>query len=381
MKAIFAALALCMIIPQHALAWGDDGHKVVALIADHYLTPEVRNTVGALLAQDSDPLTAHDIASEATWADKYRNSHRETANWHFVDIEIDNPDISSACAGRPPLPPNTLASNGPPACILDKIQQFTTELAKPGTDPEERLVALKFLLHFVGDLHQPLHSSDNHDRGGNQIKVIVDGFDHKPRDELHAFWDTQFVEAQENSPSEFAQRLIAQITPQKKAEWEKGAPDDWAMEAYVMAKADVYGDPPLSKDMPQHLDQAYVDRAEKDVRLQLSRAGVRLAAIINKALSSTKLAAPSTSTSTTAMPTKPSDNLTTQTSGGTDQFQSEAEAKVYCRTGTVVWANFRSSVFHFAGYPSYGNTKRGAYMCEVDATRQGMHAAKAEQHP
>jgi hypothetical protein len=57
-------------------------------------------------------------------ADKYRNQHRETANWHFLDIEIDKPSIDSACAGRPPLPPNTLASNGPPACILDKIKQF-----------------------------------------------------------------------------------------------------------------------------------------------------------------------------------------------------------------------------------------------------------------
>ena len=169
MRAIVAALTL-FLIPQFAFAWGDDGHKVVALIAEHYLTPDVRNTVNALLAQDTDPLTPHDIASEATWADKYRNGHRETANWHFVDIEIDNPDISSACAGRPPLPPNTVASNGPPACILDKIKQFSDELAKSGTDPEERLIALKFLLHFVGDLHQPLHSSDNHDRGGNQSR-------------------------------------------------------------------------------------------------------------------------------------------------------------------------------------------------------------------
>src|SRR5215472_3428935 len=163
MKAVAVALTLAL-TQQFAFAWGDDGHKVVALIAEHYLSPDVRNTVTALLAQDADPLTQHDIASEATWADKYRNQHRETGNWHFVDIEIDNPDISSACAGRPPLPLNTVASNGPPACILDKIQQFSDELAKSGTDPEERLIALKFLLHFVGDLHQPLHSSDNHDR-------------------------------------------------------------------------------------------------------------------------------------------------------------------------------------------------------------------------
>jgi hypothetical protein len=238
MRSIAVALTI-FLIPQFAFAWGDDGHKVVALIADHYLTPDVRNTVNALLAQDADPLTPHDIASEATWADKYRNQHRETANWHFVDIEIDNPDISSACAGRPPLPTNTLASNGPPACILDKIQQFTDELGKPGTDPEERLVALKFLLHFAGDLHQPLHSSDNHDRGGNQIKVIVDGFEHKPRDELHGFWDTQFVEAIGRSPKEIAQQLMDKITPENVKAWSAGTPDDWAMEAFKLSTADV----------------------------------------------------------------------------------------------------------------------------------------------
>jgi hypothetical protein len=126
----------------------------------------------------------------------------------------------------------------------------------------------------------------------------------------------------------------------------------------------------------QHLDKDYVERATNDVALQLSRADVRLAAILNKALSSSKGAGPSTSTSTTAMPTKPNDNLTTRTSGGIDQFQSEAETKVCCGTGTVVWPNLRSSVYHFVGYPSYGNTKRGAYMCEVDATRLCMRAAK-----
>ena len=190
------------------------------------------------------------------------------------------------------------------------------------TDPEERLVALKFLLHFVGDLHQPLHSSDNHDRRGNQIKVEVAGFQHKPRDELHAFWDTQFVDDLQRGPRGIPEQLIAKITPDDVKAWSAGTLDDWAMEAFKLSKTDGYGDPPLSKNALQHLDQAYVDRAEKDVRLLLSRAGVRLAAILNKALSSTKGGAPSTN-----------DNLTTQTSGRTD-FQSEAEAKVYCRTGT-----------------------------------------------
>jgi hypothetical protein len=285
MKAILTALALSLLMPQYAHAWGDDGHKVVALIAQHYLTPDTRRTVDALLAQDTDPLTQHDIASEATWADKYRNHHRETSKWHFVDIELDNPDLIAACYGREALPAETLASNGPAqSCVLDKINQFAAELAAPGIDPEERLVALKFLLHFVGDMHQPLHCADNHDRGGNQVKVFVEGFNHRKRDELHGFWDKQFVDALGYAPQDIAAQLVAQITAEQKAKWEQGSVDDWAMEAYKIAKADTYGDPPLSKDGDQYLDSAYVARAEKDVALQLSRAGVRLAAILNKAL-------------------------------------------------------------------------------------------------
>src|SRR5262252_4481061 len=107
------------------------------------------------------------------------------------------------------------------------------------------------------------------------------------------------------------------ISPDQVKAWSVGTPDDWAMEAFKLSKRDVYGDPPLSRFEVQHLDKDYVERATNDVALQLSRAGVRLAAILNKALSSTKVASPST----TAMPTKPSDSLTTQTSSGTDQFQ------------------------------------------------------------
>jgi hypothetical protein len=194
-----------------------------------------------------------------------------------------------------------------PLIIISAIPLFDRARPSLRPDPEERLVALKFLLHFVGDLHQPLHSSDNHDRGGNQIKVVVDGFEHTPRDELHAYWDTQFVRSLGRSPKEIAQQLMDKITPENVKMWSAGTPDDWSMEAFKLSKADVYGDPPLTKNGVQHLDAEYVDRAGKDVALQLSRAGVRLAAIHNKALSSTKGAAPSTSTSTTAMPTKPNE--------------------------------------------------------------------------
>jgi S1/P1 Nuclease len=287
----FLSLSMLTVLPQQAAAWGDDGHKVVALIAEHYLTPAAKRQVDALLAADTDSLTAHDIASEATWADRYRDSnHRrdhydETKRWHFVDMEIEDPDITQACFGRQPLPAGTLASNGDKnACVVDKVVQFSAELAAPGTDAEERLFALKFLLHFVGDMHQPLHASDNNDAGGNSVKVMVDGFPHKSKDELHGFWDTQFVDALGRPPAALAKMLWENITPEQEAEWKHGTPDDWATEAFNIAFTDVYGDPPLSKDSLQHLDAAYVERAEKDVALQLSRAGVRLAAVLNKAL-------------------------------------------------------------------------------------------------
>ncbi|HTC39889.1 MAG TPA: S1/P1 nuclease, partial [Steroidobacteraceae bacterium] len=99
------AAALAVLICSPALAWGDLGHEVTALIAYRHLSPTARAAVDALLASDPDRLAAGDFASRSTWADKYRNAHRETAAWHFVDIEIDQPDLKAACFGFPSLLP------------------------------------------------------------------------------------------------------------------------------------------------------------------------------------------------------------------------------------------------------------------------------------
>jgi hypothetical protein len=292
-KIATVSLFLVLGASQTAFSWGDDGHKAIALIAQQCLTRSAKNQVTAMLAADADPLTAHDIANEATWADKYRDMDNrtvhyvQTQNWHFTDIEIgnQNPDLDAACFGRKPLAANTLASNGPArACAVDKVLQFQAELAAQNIDPEESLIALKFLLHLIGDLHQPLHSSDNHDRGGNSVKVIVDGFPHTPRDELHGFWDTQFVDDIAKPPSALAKQLLAQIAPADAIEWAAGSPDDWALETFKVGKVDAYGGLPPSNESIRHLDTNYVDTAEVDVRLQLSRAGVRLASVLNRSL-------------------------------------------------------------------------------------------------
>jgi hypothetical protein len=271
-----------------ALAWGDDGHEVVGLVAQSFLMPAVREKVAALLAADTDSLAAHNIAAASTWADKYRdldqNGAREnTRRWHFVDIELAEPDIDWACFGHPTLPRGTLASNGPALdCVVDKIDEFAAELAAPATDPTERIVALKFLLHFVGDLHQPLHASDDHDRGGNDKRVSAAGL---KAGTLHHYWDTDFVDLLGPNPKSIATVLIGQISSGDVRNWSRGGTGEWAMESYGVAKSDTYGRLPTPNGRGSYrLTDEYVAMATRDVATQLSKAGVRLAWLLNKTL-------------------------------------------------------------------------------------------------
>src|SRR5262249_37585104 len=127
-------------------------------------------------------LTEDDITDEATWADAFRESNPEaraaTEKWHFVDIDFDRPDLDGACFGHPHA--DGFASREPADdCVVDKIEWFKDELADPNTPTKERLLALKYLLHFVGDVHQPLHTATrvdpdigHEDRGGNCVGIL-----------------------------------------------------------------------------------------------------------------------------------------------------------------------------------------------------------------
>jgi hypothetical protein len=284
-------LAAVIAVPHPAIAWGDKGHEIIALIAEHHLDPRARGKVILLLAGDTDTLTEHDIASDATWADKYWDSDRymgksryqATRLWHFVDIELAEPNLTSACFGHPPLPSGIPASKGPPrACVVDKVDQFAAELANPAIADSERLLALKFLLHFVGDLHQPLHAADDHDAGGTKELVTADGF--HPGN-LHRYCDIDFVEQLGTNPRQVAASLIGQISETQRQEWSSGTPADWAMEAFAIGRSDAYGLLSRPGDRGIYsLATAYVARAVGDVSVQLSRAGVRLAHVLHRAL-------------------------------------------------------------------------------------------------
>ncbi|PRC90921.1 S1/P1 nuclease [Solimicrobium silvestre] len=293
---------LACVAPQSAYAWGDDGHQAVALIAWTYLSPDVRTKILDLLKKDNESLamrngqnTSDSFATQATWADYYRASsgqygpaYQQTRNWHFVNIEINGGRLEAACPNYANLLPATLAFNGPANdCIVNKIRQFTAELMSPTTLQTERIRALKMVMHLVGDIHQPLHASDDHDAGGNSKQVSFSGM--KPGN-LHSYWDTAFVRLIADTPKNIADKLIAAITTTKIKQWSKSEsnPSTWANESYALAKKVSYGELPnprhgSAESVTYQLNQAYVNDAREVIEMQLAKAGIRLAAVLNAA--------------------------------------------------------------------------------------------------
>lgn len=298
--------------PHAAFAWGNEGHEIVALVAMRILqtdAPDVAEKVTRMLAADRDnALTPHDIAAEATWADAFREHGSKpknaTSQWHFVDIEIEGPgagDLAAACP-HASSPPGTPASDGPPkSCVTEKIREFEQELGDPGTTSAERLLALKFLLHFVGDVHQPLHASDHHDQGGNCVGVLP-GHSTRPI-KLHSYWDTTVVtHAASGNPEEAADAVLALVTPSAKRSWQSDDPAQWARESFELARRMAYNlpQPPeqTSFQFPPHfgrpdpcgpvdvfrLSAGYEEQAEQVATEQLAKAAVRLAFILQQQL-------------------------------------------------------------------------------------------------
>ena len=204
---------------------------------------------------------------------------------HYVDNEIDAPDLAAACHGFPP--PAVPASSGPAEdCIVGRIRAFAAELADLAVPKAERATALKFLLHFVGDLHQPLHAADHHDRGGNCVRIAFAG---TRTGTLHGYWDTVVVEHLDVDPAKLAATLRGRITATDRAAWSTGDAASWALDTFAIAKASAYtlGTPPgCGRDAaPIPLPAGYEAEAE---RVAAEQAGVRLAAALDRALDPAK---------------------------------------------------------------------------------------------
>jgi hypothetical protein len=293
---LLAIGAFCgALAPSPAFAWDEEGHKIVALIADHYLDPAVKKKIDAMLTADKDTLTPHDIASEAVWADSYRDLDRTKAqirfavtdSWHSLPIELDHPDIDAACNGHPALPAGVAASKGPAACSLDKVDQFIAELSNKATSDSEKLLALKYLLNLIGDLHQPLYVSDDHNQGGDALRVSGGGAEPST---LRHYWDADFIDFLGDDPKAVADDLADGVRQSKTFDtMSGGSPKAWAQEAFALARDHAYGKLPAKKpDGSYELPPDYVTDAIETIRLQLARAGVRLAGVLNHSLGDKK---------------------------------------------------------------------------------------------
>lgn len=306
---LFALSYALIAASNNVFAWGDEGHEVIATIAFQSLSAPVKHKVKTLL--NGDPVSSTcgggNFVIDAVWPDKLRAKpvqcssglqHGNTQPWHFLDIPVTAPGYDHA------------RDCGQDTCVVAKIEEFQKLLADQSRPKEERRDALKFLIHFVGDIHQPLHTtaapfdlqraeaaaglgagenkclakakvdpvSVPHDRGGNCVDVRYKG----KATELHAFWDTDVVKAISPAVATVVTKVMQGVTAADIKALQTGSVEDWTNEAHQIAVNVVYGKLPASP-MPQ-LQGAYVNAAKPVTTVQLRRAGARLAGVIEEAL-------------------------------------------------------------------------------------------------
>ena len=308
-----AMAAILLLSPARAWPWGCDGHQAVAMIAEKHMSTHALEMANQLLqSQPIDPALSRSCASQgndlmvdaSTWADDIRSARPETSGWHFIDIPRDAP--------RSALAESCPASTG---CVTSAIEHQLELLRGGSTDPRVRADALRLVIHFVGDLHQPLHCVSNNDMGGNCVPVDFFGnhpVERNPQLEsytpnLHGIWDSAIIQRMRgmSSVAHWADSLDQQFSS-KEAGWKKAGinVEGWAWESHELADSVVYAkmsaaipvEKPVSVKscvddnhistrmlkLHEQVSQAYVDAAAPVVNEQIAKAGVRLAMILNQ---------------------------------------------------------------------------------------------------
>lgn len=294
---------LLLALPAPAFPWGTEGHKIVAYLALHFLSSDLQNQMNNLLALDpgstpTEAATYPDVPCNQTSHLACRDDATGNNFWHFTDIPILAPayDPARDCANQ----------FGDGQCSVAQLSRLVGVLQDPTADPVEQARGLEFLLHIAGDLHQPLHSSNNDDHGANDVKLeffgrctITGGCMN-----LHRIWDTDLPRnslgcgstCSDAVLSDYADGLAASIGPDDIAQWSAGMPADWANEAHDAAIAVSYGALPQSCaqggacssctgcTFQYVLADDYQAAAAPAIDLQLKRAGVRLATLLTQAL-------------------------------------------------------------------------------------------------
>lgn len=244
---------LSLLLPNPAWAWGHKGHRCVALVAERNLHPSTLKRINELLDGAS-------MASVSTWADEIRSDPdwNYSAPWHYVNID-DGERYAHAV-------------KSPGGDVIAAIHRFSEVLADRNQPKAKRAEALRFLIHFVADLHQPLHVGRRQDLGGNKVTVTWFG---EPSN-LHAVWDSGIIERWNMSYTKLAASLQ---TPNERVrrQWQNGNVVQWAEENLTVRKS-------LYNIGNGQLGNAYARRHKDLVRQRLLQGGIRLAGLLNTLL-------------------------------------------------------------------------------------------------
>jgi hypothetical protein len=277
--------ALAVIAGASPEAWGVQGHRLVALVATNHLTPAARQLVAQILPDEG-------LADVAVWADDMVADNSHTGPWHYVNIPADAPsyDRDRDCPRQPGAREGSRNDRWRD-CVIDRILYFEERLGDSALDRADRATALKYLVHFIGDLHQPMHATGVA-RGGNGIPVVVFGSPDCTRSDgsstpcnLHGVWDTSLIRRRDLTDQSYLDELTRQIERQRWDRLDPGSPTVWAMESLALSNDALL--PPNGA-----VNEAYYRKHIAVIEKRLAMGGLRLAAVLNRRLTATARVTP-----------------------------------------------------------------------------------------
>ncbi|MEZ9537426.1 S1/P1 nuclease [Shewanella sp. 10N.286.51.B8] len=252
---ISATLALSVFTSQQAQAFGQLGHRIIGEIAQNNLSKTAQEKINQLTKGES-------LAQMSTWADEIRSDKNwyHSSPWHYVSIDDGKTW-------------DTVTRN-PKGDIIERLEKYEQVLKSTTTPEQEKWQALAFYVHFVGDIHQPLHVGHSHDRGGNAVKLKWFGDDTN----LHSVWDSKLIEHQKLSYTEYT-KFISRISAKDISDWQGQNYYVWADESKALRDA-AYELEKNRDDQPD-LRFQYIFDHTPTVELRMQQAGIRLAEKLN----------------------------------------------------------------------------------------------------
>ncbi|MFD2515149.1 S1/P1 nuclease [Pontibacter locisalis] len=252
MKKLGSLFLLCLLLTSQAFAWGQNGHRAVGLVAEQHLSKKAKKKVMQLLEENT-------LAEVSVWMDdiKSDNAYDHTHDWHWVTV----PDGQTY----------EEAEKNPNGDIIAKIEEATKVLKSGNLSKKEEQEYIKYLVHLVGDIHQPLHVGGGDDQGGNAVKVQ---WFYQPSN-LHRVWDSEMIDGKNLSFTEIV-RFLGEPTKSQIKQWQSETVRDWAKES--MSYRDQVYNLPEDKKLGYRYAYENYDTVEK----RLLQAGIRLAGLLNE---------------------------------------------------------------------------------------------------